>query len=108
MAIDEKFIKNSLSNIKCELCSQRYQPADMCILGHQENWWFLSLYCPSCRRGRLAVVIVARDETSKVVTELTEKERDEPPAPVDTDDLLDMHIFLKDFSGNFCSLFPGN
>lgn len=108
MATDEKFIKNSLSNIKCEFCSQHYQPDNMCILGHREDWWFLSLYCPGCRRGRLAVVIVARGEASKVATGLTKRENDELSTPVDTDDLLDMHIFLKDSSGNISSLFPEN
>lgn len=80
----------------------------MSILGHREDWWFLSVHYPGCKRGRLAVVIVARCEASEVVTGLTERKNDELSTPVDTDDLLDMHVFLKDFIGDFCSLFPEN
>ena len=113
VAMDEKSVQKllfkSLSNVKCEFCGQYYQAANMTVLGHREDLWFLSIYCSGCRRRRLAVVVIERGQVSEVVTEPTEAENDKLSTSIDSeldsDDLLDMHIFLKDFSGDFSSLF---
>ena len=103
--MNEKTIKNLLSIVKCENCGQHCDPADIEIVGHQEDLWFLSVYCPSCRSQGLVIASIGKSEESEVVTESTETEKDKFLTPVNSDDVIDMHLFLKDFSGDFSSIF---
>ncbi|MFC1925731.1 hypothetical protein ACFLW2_03425, partial [Chloroflexota bacterium] len=45
-------------------------------------------------------------EEGEADPELTEEELDGFCTPVSSDDILDMHTFLKDFGGYFSELFP--
>ena len=103
--MDEKTIKNLLSNVKCGNCGQHCEPADIDVMGHQEDLWFLSVYCPSCKSQGLVVAAIEKSEVPEVVTELTETEKSKFSIPVSSDDIIDMHTFLKNFNGDFSSLF---
>lgn len=104
--MDEKFIKKLLSNMKCGVCGQHYEPANINVLGHREDLWFLSVYCPSCKSQGLVAAVIKEGKVPEVVTELTEAEKGKFSSPIGSDDVIDMHILLKDFSGDFSSLFP--
>ena len=101
----EKVIYTAFSSMECEVCGQRYEAANIRVMGHWNGWWFLSLHCSVCKRHRSAVVGVGIGQPTQVVIEPTGAETGKLSAPIDFDDVLDMHIFLKDFSGDFRSLF---
>ena len=103
--MNEKTIKDLLSNVKCGNCGQHCEPANIEVMGHQEDLWFLSVYCPYCRSQGLVVATIGKSDVPEVVNELTETEKSEFSIPVSSDDIIDMHIFLKDFNGDFYSLF---
>jgi hypothetical protein len=103
--MDEKFIKKLLSNMKCGVCGQHYEPANISILEHREDLWFLSVYCPGCKSQGLVAAVIREGKVNKVITELTEAEKSKFSTPIGSDDVIDMHTFLKDFSGDFSSLF---
>jgi len=103
--MDEKFIKELLSKIKCGRCGQQCEPANIDVLGHQEDLWLFSAYCPSCKSQGLGAVTMKESEEPEVVTELTEAEQTKFSTPIDSDDVIDIYAFLKDFSGDFSSLF---
>ena len=100
-----KIIKRFLSNIECGSCGGHCDPADISVLGHQEDTWLFSVYCPSCDSRGLVTVDIKVNEETEVVAELTEAEESESSIPVDFADVLEMYIFLKDFDGDFASLF---
>lgn len=109
--MDEKFIRKLLSNMKCGICGQPYDSSNIHVMGHREDLWFLSVHCLSCKsQGLVAAVIKDGElpEPVEAVPELTEADIKKFAAfsPVDSDDVLDMHTFLKEFGGNFSSLFP--
>ena len=103
--MDEKFIKQLLSHIKCRVCGQHYEPSQVKVLRHGKGVWFLSVFCPSCQTQGL-VVVTMREE--KAISELSEAEISKFAAssPIRAEDVLEMHEFLKDFKGDFSSLFP--
>jgi len=103
--MDERFIKKLLSKMKCGACGQHYESANVKVLEHREDLWFLSVYCPGCKSQGLVAAIIREGKVPEIVTELTEAERSKLSTPIDSDDLIDMHTFLKDFSGDFSSLF---
>ncbi len=103
--MDERFIKKLLSNMKCGVCGQHYEPANISVLEHREDLWFLSVYCPGCKSQGLVAAVIREGKVPEIVTELTEVEKSKLSKPIDSDDLIDMHTFLKDFGGDFSSLF---
>jgi len=103
--MDDKFIKKLLANMKCGVCGQRYEPANINVLGHREDLWFLSVFCPSCKSQGLVAAVIQEGKLPEVITDLTEEEKSQLREMVDGDDLVDMHIFLKDFGGDFSALF---
>lgn len=103
--MDEKTVKKLLSSMQCGGCGQHCEPTDVDILGHQEDVWIISVYCPSCNSRGLVTVVIKEGEESEAASELTEVEKSGFSTPVSADDVIDMHIFLKDFDGDFSSLF---
>jgi len=103
--MDERFIKKLLSHMKCGVCGQHYEPANVKVLEHREDLWFLSVYCPGCKSQGLVAAVIREGKAPEIVTELTEVEKSKLSTPIDSDDVIDMHTFLKDFGGDFSSLF---
>ena len=106
--MDEKFIKKLLSNMKCGICGHPYDEGNVHIMGHRDDLWFLSVHCLSCKSHGLVAAVIKEGESSEEVVELSEVdiEKFSDSAPIDSDDVLDMHTFLKEFSGDFSTLFP--
>ena len=103
--MDDKFIKKILASMKCGMCGNHYASGNVNILGHKEDLYFLSVFCPSCKSQGLVAAVVKEGKAPEVLTELTTEEMKKLSAPLSSDDLIDMHAFLSDFDGDFSSLF---
>jgi len=105
--VEEGLIKRLMTSIKCSVCGQRYEADNIDVLGHQEDLWFLSILCPACHARCLVAAVVREDSVPEVITDLTQAELDRfrNVSKVTTDDVLDMHNFLKDFDGDLSQLF---
>ena len=108
MKMDDKFIKKLLANMKCGVCGHSYDSANVNILGHREDLWFVTVFCPSCNSKGIVAAIVKEEKAPEIITEFTEADSDRfSGAPlIDSDDVLDMHTFLQRFDGDFSALFP--
>lgn len=105
--MEEGLIKRLMASIKCGVCGQRYEVDNINVLGHQEDLWFLSASCPACHTRCLVAAVIREDRLPEVTTDLTKAELDRfrNVSRVTTDDVLDMHNFLKGFDGDFSQLF---
>ncbi len=105
--MEEKLIKRFMTSIKCSVCGQRYEVDNVKVLGHQEDLWFLSVFCSACQTQCLVAAAVKEGRIPKVITDLTEAEleRFKKMDNLTADELLDMHSFLEDFDGDFLQLF---
>ncbi len=105
--MEEKLIKRFMTSIKCSVCQQRYEIDNVKVLGHQEDLWFLSVFCPACQTQCLVAAVIKEGKMPKVTTDLTEAELDKfmKMDRLTADEVLDMHSFLKDFDGDFFQLF---
>ena len=105
--MEEKLIKKFMTSIKCSVCGQRYEVDNVKVLGHQEDLWFLSVFCSVCQTQCLVAAVIKEGKAPTVITDLTEAELDkfEKIDALTTDEVLDMHSFLKSFDGNFSQLF---
>ena len=99
-----------MSSIKCNKCGQFYESDNIDIIEHKDNTWFLSVYCPFCLKQSFIIAIVRVNKEIETTTDLTEDElkRFKDTSQITTDYVLDMHNFLKDFSGDFSQLFNIN
>ncbi len=105
--MEEKLIKRFMTSIKCSVCGQRYEVDNIKVLGHQEDLWFLSVFCSACQTQCLVAAVVKEGRALKVTTDLTEAELDKfkKMDELTADEVLDMHSFLKSFDGDFSQLF---
>ena len=105
--MEDNLIKKMMASIKCGVCGQQYELDNIDVLGHEEDMWFLSAFCPACHTRCLVAAVVKEGKAHRVITDLTDAELDRfrnvgiPTA----DELLNMHNFLKDFKGGFAQLF---
>ncbi len=105
--MEEKFIRRLISTLKCALCGQRHTSANIRVLGHREDLWFWGVFCPSCGSQSLVAAIIKEGRAIEMVTDLTKAEyaRFADSEPVGADDVIEVHNFLKDFGGDFSTLF---
>ncbi|MCJ7667942.1 MAG: hypothetical protein MUP04_06650 [Anaerolineae bacterium] len=103
-------IKHLISNIRCAVCSERYEPKDVRILGHQDDLWIMGVTCSHCDTQGMIFAVVREGQPPEVITEMTPEELARIPelSPLDVDDVLDMHRLLRDFKGDFHDLVGEN
>jgi len=103
--MQEDAVKKLISSLKCGSCGQGYQEAGIDIIEHKEEVWFLKVRCPACHVRSLVAAII-RQNAAPAVTDLAAGElahfRD--AGAIGEEDLLKMHAFLKDFSGDLTGL----
>ncbi len=100
-------MKRLFSTIKCSTCGQKHKVGNIRIIDHQGGLWFLNAYCNSCGTKGLIVAVVEDGRATEVITDLTEADYNKFSygEVVGMDDVLDMHNLLKEFDGDFVSLF---
>jgi len=105
--MEDNIIKRVASSMKCRSCGQHYRTNNIDILGHHEDYWFLSMFCPVCQSQSLVAAVVKEDKVVQLTTDLTEAEsgRFSEMDRVSGNDVLDMHNFLKSFDGDFSEVF---
>ncbi|MCK9623110.1 MAG: hypothetical protein M0R47_21560 [Methylobacter sp.] len=100
-------MKTSLENLKplmrCSVCNHKYEPVKALVLEEQEGQTTLHLTCASC--GVSTMVFVSTTQFGVVsMGILTDLEGNEVRSlfgddAISSDQVLDMHTFLKGFSG---------
>jgi len=103
-------IKHLISNIRCAVCSRRYEPKDVQILGRQDDLWIMGVTCAHCHTQGMIFAVVREGQPPEVITEMTPEElaRAAELSPIDADDVLDMHRLLRGFKGDFYDLLGEN
>ena len=105
--MEEGLVKRAIASMKCGVCSQRYEADNISVLGHQEDLWFLRVFCSACHTQYLVAAVIKEGKVPEVITDLSDAELDKfrKAGKLTADEMLDMHNFLKDFNGDFSQLF---
>jgi len=105
--VEESLIRRLIASVKCGICGQRYGLGNISILGHRQDLWYTGARCSACHTRSLVAVVVKEDGLSEVITDLSDTELDKfkDMGVLTADDVLDMHNFLKEFSGDFSQFF---
>ncbi len=125
MHAQERLIRWLFTRQHCNQCQSAYAEENVTVLARRSEVWMVMVRCASCGRKGIFVVSFpgsSRSEQRRAMLEaealgegaLTEAVlADEPSGaaespprnPVTVDDVIDMHLFLKQFDGNFAALF---
>jgi hypothetical protein len=106
------------SRRRCIVCRRPYGRKGVRILGRRDEAWLVAVTCDYCQaQGLMVATLDSEEETinltrrtdtrPKVMYDVSYEEWlafQEMP-PISEDDVLDMHLFLKDFDGDFKKLF---
>ncbi len=111
----EELVKRLMAAVNCSVCGSHYESDGVEVLGHQEDLWFLTVTCDHCHTQGLVAAMVreatpdeaAAAREASITARETEIEQPTPTPqiPVTSDDLLDLHLFLDRFNGDFRGLF---
>jgi hypothetical protein len=112
------WLRTQLTSFTCPACGRRYRGSKIRLLAERDGLFFVDLDCARCGSHTVAIVTVEIDETSASITDISDLSlsteelledlgEELPPgaAPVTPDDVLEMHEFLADFSGDIGRLF---
>jgi len=122
MHAQERLIRRLFTRHECSHCQRAYREGNVLVLARRSEVWMVMVSCDACGRKGIFVVSFpasSRSERRRALLEaealgegtLTEAVLADEPAersaapPVTLDDVLDMHVFLKRFDGNFAALF---
>jgi hypothetical protein len=104
-----ELIKHLVASIPCAVCQHHHEPDNVRIVDHRGEIWIMAVKCDHCGTQGLVFAMIQEGEKPEIVDELTSQEwaRFREMPQIDADDVLDAHEFLRDFDGDFVSLFEG-
>lgn len=91
----------------CPSCNSTYSLEEMQFLGNQDGYFLLSMTCSKCSLPVWVNFFAGNKEGSKMITNdltitdinLLSKE------PISNNEVIDFHVSLKQFKGNFKEVF---
>jgi len=104
----ERLLKQIISNQRCSICRRGFDGGQVRVAARHEQLWIVSVRCALCRNQQVFYVALKDNETeADILRDVSEEEeaRFAAMGPVSSDDVLDVHLFLAGFNGNFKVLF---
>lgn len=128
----ERIIRRLFTEKQCHRCGRPYEAERVLVLARRSEVWMVMISCQDCEqkdtyvvkfppqmqgRRRVTSYRLSRPPASTPLPHELEGSQEQRPEslemptplasshPVDADDVLDMHLFLKNFNGDFQRLF---
>ena len=111
------WLKTQLTSFTCPACGRRYRGSKIRLLAERDGLFFVDLDCARCGSHTVAIVTVEMDDTSALITDISDLTLSTDSLPehlgenlpaaaalVTPDDVLEMHEFLADFNGDLRAL----
>ena len=106
--MNERLIKRLIATVKCSICGKSYEIDNIEVLGHQDETWFLNIFCPTCDKKAFVTAIIQKEKAQDIISDLAATRGRITPATdntISSDDIVELHNFLEDFNGDFLKLF---
>jgi len=100
-----EFIRDRARFYNCPVCGRSLKGCDVQVLSHEEERFHLQVSCAQCQVTFIVVLAIAGGAVEEIET--VEAEAMEPVAtlePISVDEIIDLHIMLKNFQGTFREL----
>ncbi len=105
--MEANLIQRLMAVMKCESCGEQYEAKNVNVLGHRDDLWFLRASCSLCHSQCLVAAVIKEGNLPDAVTDLTEGDliKFKDAVAINADDIIDVHVFLQEFDGDFTHLF---
>lgn len=106
------YIRDRARYYNCPVCGRNLRGCDVRMLNHQEDRFTVQVTCAACRISFVVVLAIQTagaevpdDDEELVIEDVAQVEppRD-GPGPIEPDEILDLHLLLRDFQGSFDEL----
>ena len=100
-----EFIRDRARFYNCPVCGRSLKGCDIQVLSHEEERFHLQVTCAQCQVTFIVVLAIAGGgvEEAELATEL-EVEPVAQAEPISIDEILDLHLSLKDYQGTLTDL----
>lgn len=101
------WLRTQLTSFGCAACGRAYAPEGIRMLAERDGLFFVDLACLMCGSQATAIVTIELEDgaTARVdVPELDPVAASGRGAPVDLDDVLDVHQVLSTYEGDLTGL----
>ena|SRR5947209_13436217 len=108
-----EFIRDRARYYSCPVCGRSLRGCDVRMLSHVEDRYTVQVTCGACHVTFIVVLVIQGAPLEALTDAELELELDEvdggvpvgaAPEPIQPDELLDLHLLLKDFQGSFREL----
>jgi hypothetical protein len=101
-----EFIRDRARFYNCPVCGRSLKGCDVQVLSHEDERFHLQVTCAQCQVTFIVVLAIAgaaMDETEAAAPEATSEPVMEAE-PISVDEILDLHLYLKNFQGTLKEL----
>ncbi|HEY8681449.1 MAG TPA: hypothetical protein VIN01_10395 [Candidatus Dormibacteraeota bacterium] len=107
------YIRDRARYYNCPVCGRNLRGCDVRMLNHQEDRFTVQVTCAACKVSFVVVLAIQGSGVEAMLEEDDEMMIDEvlstTPArpgagPIEADEILDLHLLLKDFQGSLDDL----
>lgn len=101
-------IRYLVAHTQCSGCGRRYAPEDVHLRHRRGDIWLASVVCKHCGLQGLIMAAVSASHAEEIEA-VTDRDAEERAAmqemgPISSDDVLDFHRLLEEFSGDMRKL----
>jgi len=101
-----EFIRDRARYYNCPVCGRSLKGCDVQVLSHEEERFHLQVTCAQCQVTFIVVLAIAGGAVDEIESMTTEPATEPVAAaePISVDEILDLHLYLKNFQGTLKEL----
>ena len=101
-----EFIRDRARFYNCPVCGRSLKGCDVQVLSHEEERFHLQVTCAQCQVTFIVVLAIAGGAVEEIEKAIPEPAVESVAAaePISVDEILDLHLYLKNFQGTFKEL----
>jgi hypothetical protein len=101
-----EFIRDRARFYNCPVCGRSLKGCDVQVLSHEEERFHLQVTCAQCQVTFIVVLAIAGGAVEEIEKSIPEPVGEPIAAaePITVDEILDLHLYLKNFQGTFREL----
>jgi len=101
-----EFIRDRARFYNCPVCGRSLKGCDIQVLSHEEERFHLQVTCAQCQVTFIVVLAIAGGAVEEIeaVEAADVVEAAAAREPISVDEILDLHLFLKNFQGTLKEL----
>ena len=101
-----EFIRDRARFYNCPVCGRSLKGCDVQVLSHEEERFHLQVTCAQCQVTFIVVLAIAGGAVEAIEETIAEPEMEPVVAaePITVDEIIDLHLYLKNFQGTLTEL----